>query len=177
MKRLACCMGLALCACSLAFSQSSQSSPSSQGFGAFPTSPATQTSRERELTANELQRNLLLALSSPDYRVTPGDVYALSYIAGTAPVALRIVVDSSYRAQIANLGAVSAAGKTYRQLKAEAEAIVSNNYPLGGAQLTLVQVGYFRVYLAGEVQAATTKTAWALARLSSLLEGSLTEYS
>ena len=139
MKRLACCMGLALCACSLAFSQSSQSS---QGFGAFPASPATQTSpasqaaqesRERELTANELQRNLLLALSSPDYRVTPGDVYALSYVAGTAPVALRIVVDSSYRAQIANLGAVSAAGKTYRQLKAEAEAIVSNNYPLGGA--------------------------------------------
>ena len=119
----------------------------------------------------------LLALSSPDYRVTAGDVYTLAYAAGTTPVTFRIIVDSSYRVPIANLGVVNAAGKTYRQFKREAEAIVANNYPLSGAQLALIQPGYFQVYLAGEVNAAAVKTAWALSRLSSLLGGSLTGYS
>jgi protein involved in polysaccharide export with SLBB domain len=159
MKRCVSVAGMALLACSLAFSQTSQAS--------------------RETAAEEdVDRDALLALSSPDYRVTAGDVYALTYMAGTSPVSFRIVVDSTYRVQIANLGLVNAAGKTYRQFKTEAEAIVSNNYPLSGAQLTLARPGYFRVYLTGEVKASVTKTAWALARLSSLLDGeSLTAHS
>jgi protein involved in polysaccharide export with SLBB domain len=128
-------------------------------------------------SADDLSPDTLLALSSPDYRVTAGDVYTLAYAAGTTPVTFRIIVDSTYRIQIANLGLINATGKTYRQLKTEAEAIVSNNYPLSGAQLVLTQPGLFRVYLAGEVTVAMTRNAWALARLSSLLGGSLTAYS
>jgi protein involved in polysaccharide export with SLBB domain len=149
------CIAMAFCVCGLAFSQVSQEIES----------------------ADDLSQDTLLALSSPDYQVTSGDVYTLAYAAGTTSVTFRIIVDSSYRVPIANLGVVNAAGKTYRQFKREAEAIVSNNYPLSGAQLVLTQPGYFRVYLAGEVQAATTRTAWALARLSSLLGNSLTAYS
>jgi protein involved in polysaccharide export with SLBB domain len=155
MKRLLLCAALALCGRLPAFSQVSQEIES----------------------VDDLSQDTLLALSSPDYRVTPGDVYTLAYVAGTSPATFRIIVDSSYRVQIANLGFVNAAGKTYRQFKREAEAIVSNNYPLSGAQLVLTQPGYFRVYLAGEVNVATARTAWALARLSSLLGGSLTAYS
>jgi hypothetical protein len=44
--------------------------------------------------------------------VTPGDVYTLAYAAGTTSVTFRIIVDSTYRIQIANLGRVNAAGKT-----------------------------------------------------------------
>jgi protein involved in polysaccharide export with SLBB domain len=98
----------------------------------------------------------------------------------TTPVTFRIVVDSTYRIQIANLGVINAAGKTYRQLKTEAETIVSNNYPLSGAQFALTQAGLFQVYLAGEVKMAATRQAWALARLSALLEEDdevLTPYS
>jgi protein involved in polysaccharide export with SLBB domain len=135
-----------------------------------------QVSQEIE-SADDLSPDTLLALSSPDYRVTAGDVYTLAYAAGTTPVTFRIIVDSTYRIQIANLGIINAAGKTYRQFKAEAETIVSNNYPLSGVQLVLTQPGLFRVYLAGEVNIATTRTAWALARLSSLLGGNLTAYS
>jgi protein involved in polysaccharide export with SLBB domain len=164
MKRLLGCAVMALCVCFPAFSQ--------EAWGA-------------EAFSEEAQ----LALSSPDYRVTAGDVYALSFAAGTvsAPssggaagagaTSVRIVVDSSYRVPIANLGVVDAAGKTYRQFKREAEAIVSNNYPLSGAQLTLTRPGHFRVYLSGEVAATAIRTTWAMARLSSLLEGSLTPYS
>ncbi|MDR0597178.1 MAG: SLBB domain-containing protein [Treponema sp.] len=137
----------------------------------------SQVSQEIVDSAEDLSMDALLALSSPDYRVTAGDVYTLAYAAGTTPVTFRIIVDSSYRVPIANLGVVNAAGKTYRQFKREAEAIVANNYPLSGAQLALIQPGYFQVYLAGEVNVAAVKTAWALSRLSSLLEGSLTGYS
>jgi protein involved in polysaccharide export with SLBB domain len=136
----------------------------------------SQVSQEIE-SADDLSADTLVALSSPDYLVTPGDVYTLAYAAGATPVSVRIIVDSTYRVQIANLGLINAAGKTYRQFKREAEAIVSNNYPLSGAQLVLTQPGYFQVYLTGEVGAAVTRTAWALVRLSSLLGGSLTAYS
>ncbi|MDR1250247.1 MAG: SLBB domain-containing protein [Treponema sp.] len=146
---------MALCACSLIFSQVSQEIES----------------------ADDLSPETLLALSSPDYRVTAGDVYTLAYSAGATPVVFRIVVDSAYRVRVANLGFVNAAGKTYRQFKAETETIVSNNYPLSGVQLVLTQPGCFRVYLAGEVETVTTHNAWALARLSSLLEKDLTDYA
>jgi protein involved in polysaccharide export with SLBB domain len=136
----------------------------------------SQVSQEIE-SADNLSGDTLLALSSPDYQVTPGDVYTLAYATGTESVTFRIIVDSSYRVPIANLGVINAAGKTYRQFKREAEAIVSNNYPLSGAQLVLTQPGYFRVYLTGEVNAAVTRTTWALARLSALLGDSLTAYS
>jgi protein involved in polysaccharide export with SLBB domain len=146
---------MALCACSLIFSQVSQEIES----------------------ADNLSPETLLALSSPDYRVTAGDVYTLAYAAGATPVVFRIVVDSSYRVRVANLGFINATGKTYRQFKAEAETIVSNNYPLSGVQLVLTQPGLFRVYLAGEVKDAATRNAWALARLSSLLGDDLTAYA
>ncbi|GHV80649.1 hypothetical protein AGMMS49944_24400 [Spirochaetia bacterium] len=127
-----------------------------------------QVSQEIEATA-DFSVNIQLALSSPDYRVTAGDVYTLAYAANGTPVTYTIVVDSTYRIQISNLGSINAAGKTYRQLKTEAEAIVSNNYPLSGAQLVLTQPASFRVYLTGEVSATTIRQTWALDRLSSLL--------
>jgi protein involved in polysaccharide export with SLBB domain len=157
----------------LIFSQASNSGSMGNSSGM----DAPVTGRTASATADRLTADTLLALSSPDYRVTPGDIYTLAYAMGTTPVTVRIIVDSSYRIQIANLGLVNAEGKTYRQLKREAEAIVSNNYPLSGVQLALTQPGYFRVYLTGEVTETAVRTAWALVRLSSLLGDSLTEYS
>jgi protein involved in polysaccharide export with SLBB domain len=124
-----------------------------------------------------LRRNTLLALSSPDYRVTAGDVYLLTYAAGGMAVSYPITVDSTYRIRVSNLGVINAGGTTFRQLKAEAEAVVSNNYPLGGAQLVLTQPALFKVGISGEVFAAQERSAWALDRLSNILEGILTDYA
>jgi protein involved in polysaccharide export with SLBB domain len=121
-------------------------------------------------------RNTQLARSNPDYLVTAGDVYTLAYNANGAPVTYMITVDSSYRIRISNLGIINAAGRTFRQLKADAETIVSNNYPLSGVQLVLTQPGVFRVFVKGEVQTATEISTWALARLSSLT-GHMTAYA
>ena len=122
-------------------------------------------------------RNIMLARSSPDYRVTPGDVYTLIYSAGTVPVTYIITVDNSYRIRVSNLGIVNGAGKTFVQLKSEIETVVINNYPLSGAQLTLTQPAIFRVFVNGEVNTAREFSVWALNRLSALVNNNLTEYA
>jgi protein involved in polysaccharide export with SLBB domain len=119
-----------------------------------------------------------LAISSPSYPVTSGDVYSLTYVAGgVGPVSYLITVDSSYRIRVSNLGIINVAGKTYRQLKQDAETIVSNNYPLSGVQLTMIKPSVFSVYIKGEVTRTAELTTWAMGRLSSLVNGSLSAYS
>ncbi|GHT96331.1 hypothetical protein FACS1894141_6370 [Spirochaetia bacterium] len=132
-------------------------------------------SQEQQIPA--LDETALLALSNPDYQVTAGDVYSLTYAAAGKAVSYRIIVDSTYRIQVSNLGLINAAGKTYLQLKNEVEALVSKNYPLSGVQLVLTQPAAFLVYITGEVDTFTVRSAWALARLSTLLEDGLTAYA
>jgi protein involved in polysaccharide export with SLBB domain len=117
--------------------------------------------------------NAQTAMAASYYPVTAGDVYELVYAAGTSTVKYTIIVDSTYKVRVANLGIVDAAGKSYLQLKSRVEAIVSNNYPLSGVQFVLTQPAIFRVYLRGEVAAAREVSVWALARLSSVLEPSV----
>jgi protein involved in polysaccharide export with SLBB domain len=117
-------------------------------------------------------------MSNADYRVTAGDLYTLAYAAGNTQVTYPIVVDATYRIRISNLGIINASGKTFLEIKSRAEAIVSNNYPLSGAQFVLTQPALFTVYLKGEVVNAAERSAWALSRLSSFLgAGTLTAYS
>ena len=143
------------------------------GFSAFAQEEisAGQTSNtEASLSASSVDasQNIMLARSSADYRVTPGDVYTLSYTAGSTSVTYVITVDTSYRIRVSNLGVVNGAGKTFIQLKNEIETIVSNNYPLSGVQLVLTQPAIFNVFVTGEVRRAGEVPAWALSRLSSL---------
>jgi protein involved in polysaccharide export with SLBB domain len=121
--------------------------------------------------------NIMLARSSADYRVTPGDVYTLAYSAGSIPVSYIITVDTSYRIRVSNLGIINARGKTFLQIKSEVETVVTNNHPLSGVQLVLTQPGIFRVHIKGEVYTAGEVSAWGLSRLSSLAGRNLTDYA
>jgi protein involved in polysaccharide export with SLBB domain len=118
-----------------------------------------------------------IAISSPSYPVTSGDVYSLSYMAGGTAVSYLITVDASYRIKVSNLAVIDVAGKTYPALKREAETIVSNNYPLSGVQLTMIKPSSFTVYIKGEVNSAGERTTWAMGRLSSLVSGAFSAYS
>jgi len=126
--------------------------------------------RQTSGTSNmDMGQNIMLARSSADYRVTPGDVYTLAYAIGANPFTYTIAVDTSYRIRVANLGIVNGAGKTFMQLKSEVEAVVANNYPLSGVQLVLTQPAIFKVHVKGEVATAGEVPAWGLSRLSSLV--------
>ncbi|MDR1326627.1 MAG: SLBB domain-containing protein [Treponema sp.] len=132
---------------------------------------------EEGLLISNLSPSAQLALSSPDYMVTAGDIYTLTYFASTTPVEYSITVDSTYRIRVSNLGVIDGAGKTFNQLKAQVETIVLNNYPLGAAQLVLRQPAVFKIYIKGEVRTTREMQVWALSRLSSVLGGNLTSYS
>jgi len=121
--------------------------------------------------------DVMLARSSVDYRVTPGDIYTLTYAAGGTPVTYIISVDTSYRLRVANMGFVNGAGKTFIQVKNEVEAIVTRNFPLSGVQLVLTQPGVFRVFVNGEVYRAMEVSAWGLSRLSSVIDDNLTSFA
>ncbi|MDR3335633.1 MAG: SLBB domain-containing protein, partial [Treponema sp.] len=118
------------------------------------------------------------AVSSPEYLVTPGDRYVLAYSLNGVPVTYPISVDNSYRVRVANLGVINVSGKTFPQFKAEAEAVVTKNYPLGAAQLVLEQAAAFTVFVSGEVSLSRDLPAWALERLGDILDAAeLTPYA
>jgi protein involved in polysaccharide export with SLBB domain len=132
----------------------------------------------QDLTLTQtISPNAQLALSNPDYRVTPGDIYTLVYMAGTQIIKYTITVDTTYRIRVANLGSVDGAGKTFSQLKSQVEGVVAQNYSLSGVQLFLSQPAVFTVYIRGEVKAAVEINAWGLNRLSSVLKDTITDFS
>lgn len=121
--------------------------------------------------------NAQMAMSSPDYLVTAGDIYSLAFAVGTTPVTYSITVDPSYKIRVANLGVVNAKGLSFVQLKNQVETIVSNNYPLGGVQFVLINPASFNVKIYGEVTESQECSAWSLTRLSTVVEPLLTDYS
>ncbi len=121
--------------------------------------------------------NVQMAMANPNYMVTSGDVYNLSFAVGTSPVTYTIPVDSSYKIRVVNLGVIDASGKTYLELKKQVEDIVIKNYPMSGVQFVLLSPAIFKVVIKGEVDKTLERQAWALTRLSSVLTNSLTEFS
>lgn len=132
--------------------------------------------KENSLLENSVN-SVLIANSSKDYPVTPGDVYQLAYAVGTTAVTYQIPVDSTYSIKIANLAVINGEGKTFLQLKKQVEDIVSRNYPMGGVQFVIYQTAVFQVTIKGEVVETQTKKVSALTRLSSVLEFGTTEFA
>jgi protein involved in polysaccharide export with SLBB domain len=156
-----------------AFSQTGTNTNTNPLTGLF-TSDNTSSNSDLNRIAAELR--VQMAIASPNYMVTAGDVYTLAYAAGANAniVTYVITVDSTYKIRVANLGVIDAAGRTYVQLKNQVEAVVSNNYPLSGVQFVMTRPAAFKVYVRGEVETAGERAAWALDRLSSVLSDRLT---
>ena len=124
-----------------------------------------------------LSSSCLEAMSNPDYMVTAGDVYSLTYAANTTPISYTIVVDSTYRIRVSNLAILDAKGKSYLALKKEVEEIVQKNYPLSGVQFVLINPAVFKVIVKGEISQTTECSVWALTRLSSIIDKVTTSFS
>ena len=116
--------------------------------------------------------NVQIAMSVPDYLVTAGDIYTLSFVIGTDAISYSLPVDSTYRIRVANLGVIDASGKTFVELKRQVENLVTRNYPMSGVQFVLTSAAVFKVTIKGEVFSTTEKNVWALTRLSALLKES-----
>ena len=131
---------------------------------------------EKALTTEQLAK-ASLAMSSADYKVTAGDVYTLAFSVGSNAVSYPIIIDTSYKMKVANLSTIDVYNKTFMEVKNQVEQIISRNYPMSGIQFTLQKPAAFQVLVKGEVAQAIEVEAWALSRLSSLVNPFLTSYS
>ena len=132
---------------------------------------------EKSKVSSQFFGDAQLAMSTPDYPVTAGDVYTLSFIFGNSPFTYTIPLDSTYKIRVANLGVLNCKGLTFNQLKNQVLLLVTKNYPMSGAQFVLSASSNFFVSITGEVQKASEQKVWALTRLSDVVSENLTEYS
>lgn len=130
-----------------------------------------------QATEYDAKKYALLAMSSADYPVTAGDIYQLSFLAGSKPVTYAIPVDTSYKIRVANLAVLNVRGRTFLDVKNSVEQIVSKNFPMSAVQFVLASPGFFYVQLKGEVDFSVDAECWGLTRLYDAVEGHLTDYS
>lgn len=110
-----------------------------------------------------------LAISTPDYPVTPGDTFTLSYYQAGVLSNVSILVQSDYGIDLGFFGKVNALGKTFAQLKPIVSQMVSNIYPRGAPSLSISSLGAFLVLVKGEVPQTRYVQAWGLSRLSEIV--------
>lgn len=127
--------------------------------------------------SSEVDPRVQIAMSNSDYMVTPGDIYVLTYAAGSSAMQYKTVVDTSYKIRVANLAVLDATGKSYISLKRQVEDLVAKNYPMSGVQFALATPAVFNVIVKGEVPQTVEQSVWALSRLSTVVEANMTAYS
>jgi protein involved in polysaccharide export with SLBB domain len=184
-----CCLALALSA--QTFSLSGQYGQSTQGGTKTATSSAAAAQARNRIisSANNADEGetavgpalegatdapegrVALAMTTPEYPVTPGDVYTLSFITANGAVISSIFVGEDYSVSLANIGKVDAAGLRFLELKRLVEKKVLEAYPLSSPQLLIKSCGTFPVSVSGEVEKSGIVYCWALTRLSALWEG------
>jgi len=116
-------------------------------------------------------------MSTIDYMVTAGDIYTMGFLAGSKPVSYIMIVDSSYKVRVVNMGIINADGLSYLELKKQVESIINRNYPLSGIQFALTTPATFNITVRGEVTVTTTVPVWGLSRLSDVLKNLTTNAS
>jgi polysaccharide export outer membrane protein len=119
----------------------------------------------------------LLAVTNPDYLVSPGDVYTLTYNREPTTVTQYLIVEPDLTVDLSIIGAENAAGQTFIEFRRMVESKVLTAYPKSLPRVTIRSTGVFEVLLKGEVQRTGYKLAWGLTRLSEIISENLTPYS
>jgi len=135
------------------------------------------SSLEHESVLGEFEERAILAMTTPDYPVTPGDRYTLSYIHSLRTITVPIIVDHEGEVNLSVFGRIDARDMTFSELKEQVEETVRRAYPSSVPHLVIRGVGAFRVLLTGEVTRSRYVNAWGLTRLQEVLEGRLTDYA
>lgn len=157
--------------------QSTQGIDTTQLLQAAGASSSTSQKTSLSVTVPESQVRAQLAMSTPDYPVTPGDVYALSYLRATQQDTISLLVEGDGSINAGFLGRIQTSGMTFRALKEMLEKKVIASYPSSNPSLVIVSTGLFSVNIRGEVLSSQIFTAWGLTRLSEAVKGLATPYA
>lgn len=110
-----------------------------------------------------------LARGTPDYPVTPGDEYLLSFERGGRAFSVPLIIPATGIADFGAIGSVDTAGLTLQQFRDAASALVQRAYPGTFPQLRLIAVGTFEITVSGEIPETVIREGWGLTRLSGVL--------
>ncbi len=117
-----------------------------------------------------------LATTTPDYPVTPGDIYTLAYQSSLDAVSIPLNVDNEANVSMAIFGRMKAENLTFAELKKRIEQKVLAGYPNSNPQVNIQYNGTFQVMVKGEVSSAGFVSAWGLTRLGQVIAKRLTPY-
>lgn len=120
---------------------------------------------------------LLLAVSSKNYPVTPGDIYRITFVLGGEIVSNEVLVESDYTVNLNIFGKINAENMTFAALKPLVEKTITAAYPRSLPFLNIVSVGMFQVLIKGEVPQTSYAIAWGLSRLSEVVRDHLGPYA
>lgn len=148
------------------------------------TQERTSTQEQAAQGRTSAQERLSLAIAAPEYPVTPGDTYRLSYLPAAAAragavtrVAEQVIVRGDYTVDLRAFEALDGRGMRFDDLRRRIVALVESAYPGSNPSLLLTAVGAFEVHLRGAVETAGHVSAWGLGRLSEALADRLTEHA
>lgn len=135
-----------------------------------PASQAGESSTSVARASNVAAERLMLAISSPEYPVTPSDVYHLVYRQSSGlivEVALQVPGNSII--DLGLFGIIDASRMTFLELKDSVETIVAGSYSRSYPSLSIESVGIFRVGVGGAGLDFEYLTAWGLSRLGDIM--------
>ncbi|MFP3959137.1 MAG: SLBB domain-containing protein [Spirochaetaceae bacterium] len=125
----------------------------------------------------ELSDRLSIAVSSPDYPVTPGDTYELIFTVGGELTTTVVTVASNYTLNLNIFGTIDTRGLNYVELRSQVENAVTEAYPQSMPAFRLVSIGLFEVTIHGAIDETTRVNAWGLSRLGDVVQPLLRSYS
>lgn len=109
---------------------------------------------------------VIRAMSSSDYPITPGDIFLLTYKASNEIVTYNIQVDGQYNLDIPGFEVLTVKGFNFSKLKAAVVELIGQYYPYATTRLFLSSTGNFTVTVKGEVVSTNEVPCWGLSRLS-----------
>lgn len=155
-----------------------RSAPSGLSLPLFPAvAEANQGNHSSTDQASKLRDYTLLARSSLNYPVSPGDIYTLAYTLSNALVSQDLMVANDLSLNLNVFGKVDTRGMTFVELTNKVEKIITAAYPGSMPLLLLKSVGIFRVYVKGEVKTPAYYPCWGLSRLGDIFSNAATSFS
>lgn len=145
------------------------------GQAGFPLPPAEEEAAETAEAG--VENRLLLAISDPEYPVTPGDGFLVTFLAGGETVVNEVYVHGNYDVNLGLVGSINARGLTFLQLSDQVRQLVLRAYPSSNPAVRLIQTGQFAVPVSGAIGSSQRVPAWGLSRLSDVVTPLLRPYS
>ncbi|MEA3452272.1 MAG: SLBB domain-containing protein, partial [Bacteroidota bacterium] len=139
--------------------------------------PVTNEVTEIELGSLDLDTKVNLAITTPDYHVTPGDIYILNFFNSIISKSLILRVESNGSVNISSFGIVDTKGMLFSEFVLLVKKKIDASYEDTHTQISIRSVGTFYVQVIGEVKTSKLINVWGLTRLSSIVDQNKTSYT